>query len=443
MKKDHPSIERFKNLPVLPRVEALSLTELRQICLDSGADDAGLISLDRSELDEERPYVLHAFRKTRSLLGIVVRMDHEAVRSPLRSLANQEFHGKTHHIGDVARKIVAKLREHGIRAMHTSAGFPMEMENFPGRTWVVSHKIVATAAGLGKMGIHRNVIHPKFGNFILLDTILLDMEATEQSHPIDYNPCFECKLCVAACPVGAIHQDGDFDAVACLNHNYREFMGGFVDWVDTLTDSKSSKEYQEKVSDKETSSIWQSLSFGANYKAAYCMAACPAGDDLIGQFLTNKKEYIEEVLNPLQEKIEPVYVVKGSDAEAHVKKRFPHKTVRNIRSGVRPDSLKNLLFAMPLAFQKGQSKGVNLTYHFTFTGKEPMQVTFRIADQKLEIIENLVGSPNLRLFVDSETWINFLAQRISLGKMVVSRKLRFKGDLRLLNHFGKCFPSGD
>ena len=26
----------------------------------------------------------------------------------------------------------------------------------------------AEAAGLGRMGIHRNLIHPKFGNFVLL-----------------------------------------------------------------------------------------------------------------------------------------------------------------------------------------------------------------------------------------------------------------------------------
>ena len=83
-------------------------------------------------------------------------------------------------------------------------GFPMEMDRYPGKAWVVSHKPIAVAAGLGRMGIHRNVIHPKFGNFILLGTILTDAEVTEESRPIDYNPCLECKLCVAACPVGAI-----------------------------------------------------------------------------------------------------------------------------------------------------------------------------------------------------------------------------------------------
>jgi epoxyqueuosine reductase QueG len=42
-----------------------------------------------------------------------------------------------------------------------------------GKIWVVSHKPVAVAAGLGHMGIHRNVIHPKFGNSILLGTVLV------------------------------------------------------------------------------------------------------------------------------------------------------------------------------------------------------------------------------------------------------------------------------
>jgi len=54
----------------------------------------------------------------------------------------------------------------------------MEQDRFPGKIWVVSHKPVAVAAGLGHMGIHRNVIHPKFGNFIVLGTVLIDAQTT-------------------------------------------------------------------------------------------------------------------------------------------------------------------------------------------------------------------------------------------------------------------------
>jgi ferredoxin len=139
------------------------------------------------------------------------------------------------------------------------------------------------------MGIHRNVIHPKFGNFVLLGTVLMDRNITEYSHPIDYNPCLECKLCVAACPTGAIGSDGHFDFAACYTHNYREFMGGFNDWIETIAESGSARNYRKKVTGAETVSMWQSLSFGANYKAAYCMAVCPAGDDVIGPFLIDRE----------------------------------------------------------------------------------------------------------------------------------------------------------
>lgn len=107
-------------------------------------------------------------------------------------------------------------------------GFPMEADRWMNeRMWMVAHKPVAVAAGLGRMGIHRNVIHPRFGNFILLGTILVGAEISAYSKELDYNPCLECKLCVAACPVGAIGADDAFNFSACYTHNYREFMGGF------------------------------------------------------------------------------------------------------------------------------------------------------------------------------------------------------------------------
>lgn len=92
-------------------------------------------------------------------------------------------------------------------------GFPMEMARFPGKIRVVAHKPVAEAAGLGRMGIHRNVIHPKFGSFVLLGTVLVGAEIGEYSRPLEYNPCLSCKLCVAACPVEAIGPDGYFNFI--------------------------------------------------------------------------------------------------------------------------------------------------------------------------------------------------------------------------------------
>ena len=50
-------------------------------------------------------------------------------------------------------------------------------------------------------------------------------------------------------------------------------MGGFNDWVEKIADSKNALDYRKKVSGAESVSMWQSLSFGANYKA---LIACPS-----------------------------------------------------------------------------------------------------------------------------------------------------------------------
>jgi ferredoxin len=372
-----------------------------------------------------------------------MRMNRENIRTPARSIANLEFHHTTDETNEAARKIVKALERIGVRAMNGgAAGFPMEADRWGAKMWVVSHKPIAVAAGLGRMGIHRNVIHPKFGNFILLGTVLVDAEVSEYSHPIDYNPCLECKLCVAACPTGAIGSDGNFDFSACYTHNYREFMGGFNDWVENIADSKNALEYRKKTSGAESVSMWQSLSFGANYKAAYCLSVCPAGEEVIAPFLNDRKEFLENIVKPLQEKVETVYVVPGSDAEDFVQRRFPHKTTKRVSNGLAGQgTIRAFLRGLNFVFQRGKSEGLNATYHFTFTGEEEVKATVVIRDRKLAVSDGHIGMADFRLTADSQTWLRFLRKEANLAWALLSRKVRIHGSPRLLLAFARCFPS--
>jgi NAD-dependent dihydropyrimidine dehydrogenase PreA subunit len=444
---DHPTVRRFHErtaaFPESGPPSVLDARWLREVCLDAGADDVGFVEAGRPELADQRAEIQSLFPATKSLIGFVLRMNRENIRTPARSVANVEFHHTTDEINDVARRIVAALERTGVRATAGgAAGFPMEADRWSAKIWTISHKPVAVAAGLGHMGIHRNVIHPRFGNFILLGTVLVDAEVTEYSRPIDYNPCLECKLCVAACPTGAIASDGHFDFSACYTHNYREFMGGFNDWVETIADSGSALEYRKKVSGAETVSMWQSLSFGANYKAAYCMAVCPAGDDVIGPFLTDRKRYLEDVVDPFQKKPETVYVVPNSDAEDHVARRFPHKRTKRVANGLAgPSSIRVFLRGLTVAFQRGKAGGLDVTYHFTFTGQEPAKATVVIRDRKLHVAEGHVGKAHVGIVADSETWLRFLRKEANLVWALLTRKIRLKGSPKWLLAFGRCFPS--
>lgn len=443
--EEHPTVkqarERSLHAPASKRTTPLDAGELRQLCLKAGADDVGFVELGRPALGNQRDDILHLFPQTKSFISFVVRMNREPIRSPARSVANLEFHHAGDRVNDVARMIVEALEARGVRALNPSMGFPMEMDRFPGKIWVVSHKPIAVEAGLGQTGIHRNVIHPKFGNFILLGTIVLDAEISAYNAPIAYNPCLECKLCVAACPTGAIGADGHFDFSACYTHNYREFMGGFTDWVERIADSPNATAYRRKVSDAESASIWQSLSFGANYKAAYCLAVCPAGEDVISPFLTDRKSFTTDVVTPLQEKIEPIYVVPGSDAESHVTKRFPHKIVRQVGNSLRPSSLDQFLAGLPNAFQRDKAESLDATYHFSFTGAGTRQATVTIRNKTISVQDGHIGTPHLRVTADSQTWLRFVRKERSLIWALLTGRIRLKGSPRLLMAFGKCFPS--
>jgi NAD-dependent dihydropyrimidine dehydrogenase PreA subunit len=444
---EHPTVKQFQQREAAGNASAqpqtLDRDWLRQVCLEAGADDVGFVEIGRPEIADQKADILWLLPKTRALVSFVVRMNRENIRTPARSIANLEFHHTTDETNEVARKIVAALERIGVRAMNGGAvGFPMEADRWGSKMWVVSHKPVAVAAGLGRMGIHRNVIHRKFGNFILLGTVVMDVEVSEYSHPIDYNPCLECKLCVAACPTGAIGANGDFDFSACYTHNYREFMGGFNDWVEKIADSTSAHDYRKKVSSAETVSMWQSLSFGANYKAAYCLSVCPAGEEVIAPFLTDRKEFLKDVVKPLQDKVETIYVVPGSDAEDYVARRFPHKTTKRVSNGLAGrGTIRAFLRGLNFVFQRGKSEGLNATYHFTFTGQEEVKATVVIRDKTLEVSEGHMGKPDLRLTADSQTWLRVLRKEANLVWAVVRRKIRIHGSPRLLLSFARCFPS--
>ena len=170
------------------------------------------------------------------------------------------------------------------------------------------------------------------------------------------------------------------------------------------------------------------------------MAVCPAGEAVIGPFLDDRKGFLARVVKPLQEKVETIYVVPGSDAETHVVKKFPHKTIKGVGNGLRPSSVKSFLEALPIIFQRNQSEGLSATYHFTFTGEEKCEGTVVIRDRTIQVQDGLVGTADMHVTADSQTWLDFLAKEKNLILALLQRKLKMKGSPSLMKAFARCFP---
>ena len=444
VEKNHPDIKWFNEYSenawqslVDNKIEYLQLKELAE---EAGADDCGITDINSPELVEEKEDILSMYPETRSLLSVVINLNRENVRCVSRSVSDLEFMTGMEKSNEVLKKLARMLKQKNINSVHPSAGFPMDMTKWPGKMWQVSHKIVAIAAGLGQLGHNRLLIHPVFGNYIILGTLLLDGQVSEYDKPLDYNPCIQCKLCTAVCPTGAIGSDGSFAFVNCMTHNYRDRMGGFSNWVENIIKSKSVKQYRQMVSDPETVSMWQSLSYGICNKSSYCMAACPAGKDNIGQFLSDKKGYVKKVIRPLQDNNETIFVIPGSDAENHVKKKYPHKQLKIVGAGIRPATAASFLDSLDLSFQKGRSKGLEATYHFTFTGDEQIKASVDIKNMKLSVEYGHIGKPDISINADTATWLSFLAKEKNLLLALIQRKIKIKGSPVLMKRFAKCFP---
>ena len=440
---EHPAVKRYyenKSGSNGANVASkLSHSEIRRICFEFGADDIGFVEIGRPELDDQRDAVLKMFPWTKSLVSFVGRLNRENLRSPARSISSLELNKVSEKLEGATHKLTAYLERNGVKAVAPAVGFPMEMDRWPGKIFVVSHKPVAVAAGLGQMGMHRSVIHPVFGSYVLLNTVLIEADMDKYNTPLDYNPCLGCKLCTAVCPTGAIEPDGYYNPINCMTHTYRELIGGFTDWVENIAKSRNSLDYRSRVSDAETVSMWQSLANGPCYKSVYCMAVCPAGEDVMHEFLDDRIKYIKNVVKPLQDKEETVYVLPGSDAESHVLHAFPHKKIKRVNNGVRPPSITSFLAAITLAFQRNKSEGLDATYHFTFTGEECVLATVTIRNKTVTVKEGHEGIADIHIKADSRAWLRVLHKDSAMLKEIVLRNIRVKGPIRLLKAFGSCF----
>ncbi|HEY1368633.1 MAG TPA: tRNA epoxyqueuosine(34) reductase QueG [Gaiellaceae bacterium] len=74
----------------------------------------------------------------------------------------------------------------------------------------------AARSGVGFYGKNTMLITKRHGSWVVLGTLVTEVEV-EATPPLDLD-CGSCRLCIDACPTGALDEPGQLDATRCLSY---------------------------------------------------------------------------------------------------------------------------------------------------------------------------------------------------------------------------------
>jgi epoxyqueuosine reductase len=102
----------------------------------------------------------------------------------------------------------------------------------------------AARSGVGFYGRNTMMITRQHGSWVVLGTVITDV-GIEPTPPLDLD-CGSCRLCIDACPTGALDEPGTLDSTKCLSYwtqagapipvEYREHLGAQVYGCDICQD---------------------------------------------------------------------------------------------------------------------------------------------------------------------------------------------------------------
>ena len=309
---------------------------------------------------------------TATIASLVFRLNRHNLRSVLHSAVDVEFQQVSGYANRTGRTVVSRLGKLGVRAVNMPVGFPFETERWPGKMWPVADKPVAEAAGVGRMGWHRCVIHPEFGSAVTLGTVLVAAELDTYGTAARRQPVHRVQAVRLGVPHRRHRRRRTLRLRLLLHAQLPRAAGrvpglGGAFWPASRRHGRLPGARQRR---RDGVDVAEPLGGPADQvRQVHGRVSRGAGGHR--RVPERRGGYRAQVADRLRDKAETVYVVPGSDAEASVTKRFPQKTVKRVGNGLRPNSPRNFLGALPLIFQRGQAEGLDATYHFTFTGMEP------------------------------------------------------------------------
>lgn len=169
---------------------------LRRKVLEWGASIVGFADL--------KELIYEKWKPLKTGVSIVVRLSDaimdEVENGPTLTYA---YHYRTTNqlLDSIAHKVSNFIQSQGYWSLPIPASQTLDTEHLKG---LISHKMVATRAGLGWIGKNALLVTPQYGPRVRLVSVLTGAPLEKSPKPISESKCGKCSLCVKACPAGAL-----------------------------------------------------------------------------------------------------------------------------------------------------------------------------------------------------------------------------------------------
>lgn len=171
-------------------------------------------------------------------ISIAVRLSDrivdELISGPTKVYA-YHYHAMNRYLDDLAIRVMHLLQGAGYQCLPIPSSQTVDRKRHLGH---ISHKMVATRAGLGWIGKSALLVTPDLGPRVRFVSLLTDAPL-RVGIPVEESQCGDCQACVKACPVEAIKGVNwsskvnramllDVNRCADLLEKYQEELGASV-----------------------------------------------------------------------------------------------------------------------------------------------------------------------------------------------------------------------
>ena len=271
-------LQLYFNNPLRAELMDKLTKAVKDITLKLGADMVGIGSAEAMNRDAngmQKPD--KNLPGTKAIISFGLRMLHSIFKTPNIRISRANYAHLHEELDNLAWKVSAFLEERGFNAIPIPSAVPVEMMERGGVLGDISHRHAAVQAGLGRIGLSHNFLHPQLGPRVRLGSVLTTAPLVPDE-PLNEELCLgeKCRKCMESCPGKAIYNDR-FEVKACLSVMHKYNLYGLLKHIGKIISASDPEEKKRLIFDRTLSEIYMSLRSGDPPFCIKCIEVCPVG----------------------------------------------------------------------------------------------------------------------------------------------------------------------